>query len=650
MRGPSLFSMSGGIAGLVLCFFVDNHLSMLVDESKANLVRPLAQWKFFSQQNEDKDLFREFFWKNSRALYNGTFLEVGALDGVTFSNTLMYERELAWSGMLIEGCPSTAAQLEKNRGGVKTRNTIVMAAVCQKNESYINYTIPCNAMSGFNKNQGDAFMIQVHSARKSVRVSCKPLSEMIRDAKMSHIDLVSIDVEGYEVSLVKTIDFSQVSIGVLVIKVNHNNENELLVLRSILIKAGLESRGLQGMHYANEIWVNPCYSRRSEQWIPLLHVHEQLEKSAWRLNPCATIPSSNRMEIAERDRKNESTNFLKYVASFERLVQCRESITQMKLRTGEEEAMDEAAAEVYAKTGYHPITFTLSAHIFKKYAAMRRSVKKTKLMSAIVPGGAKLFLQEVDYMMEYASSWFALTKKKAGWDCMRHLEIIAAGCIPVFEHADLIPPYIMAFYPKALMRQIASSFSGATTRDMQRWRLLLLRHMESHLIAPKVIHAMEKMSGVSIHNSESRVLFIDERIPKVEDYLSLMVLTGLLERFGSEGVDVMFPVPYMYQGGVNHTFGGSKLYGNGFNYAWVLPGSPKLVARELILKRVTSCSYDAIVYGREGSTFWSEVSAAYNVEGMRKRVWILNGEDCCFNATNAGPNKGWSFFVRELIT
>lgn len=284
-------------------------------------VRPFENWQFYSQQEEDKDLVREFFWKKHMGfLFNGTFLEVGALNGVLYSNTLMFERELSWHGILIEGCPTTAAQLENNRGGPNSRNTIVKQAVCLESGNYINYTLPCDAMSGVAGRQGDAVMVREHDRKESVPVPCSPLSEMIRSANVFSIDLVSIDVEGYEVSLLKTINFTQVSIGVIVIEVNHNNDIELQEVKKILTESGFISRGLQGRHYANEIWVNPRYKRLGEQWVPIMHKHVQW--SQWRLQPCTDIPASNMVEIVERDRKNDSTNFEKYVASFGKFEHC----------------------------------------------------------------------------------------------------------------------------------------------------------------------------------------------------------------------------------------------------------------------------------------------------------------------------------------
>lgn len=46
----------------------------------------------------------------------GFFIEVGALDGETFSNTLYFEKSLGWKGLLIEPNPESFAQLSsKNR-------------------------------------------------------------------------------------------------------------------------------------------------------------------------------------------------------------------------------------------------------------------------------------------------------------------------------------------------------------------------------------------------------------------------------------------------------------------------------------------------------------------------------------------------------
>ena len=46
------------------------------------------------------------------------------------------------------------------------------------------------------------------------------------------------------------------------------------------------------------------------------------------------------------------------------------------------------------------------------------------------------FLEEDSYREELATSYFAVTMKKAGWDCMRHYEIASNGCVPCFHRLD----------------------------------------------------------------------------------------------------------------------------------------------------------------------------------------------------------------------
>jgi len=49
---------------------------------------------------------------------------------------------------------------------------------------------------------------------------------------------------------------------------------------------------------------------------------------------------------------------------------------------------------------------------------------------------------------------FAITKKKAGWDCARHYEIIFNHCLPIFENIESCPKNIMTLLPKNLLFEI----------------------------------------------------------------------------------------------------------------------------------------------------------------------------------------------------
>ena len=62
-----------------------------------NLLGQSTNRKYFSQEHQD-----EWVDKYLKQKTNGIFLEVGAVDGVSLSNTLFFERERNWTGILIE--------------------------------------------------------------------------------------------------------------------------------------------------------------------------------------------------------------------------------------------------------------------------------------------------------------------------------------------------------------------------------------------------------------------------------------------------------------------------------------------------------------------------------------------------------------------
>lgn len=89
-------------------------------------------------------------------------------------------------------------------------------------------------------------------------------------------------------------------------------------------------------------------------------------------------------------------------------------------------------------------------------------INKTQEYGSIIPGqGGYKFDIEQDYYNDYNKSYFGVTMKKAGWDCMRHYEILANNCIPYFTDLEECPDRILTNLPKELLleaKELANSF------------------------------------------------------------------------------------------------------------------------------------------------------------------------------------------------
>jgi hypothetical protein len=95
-----------------------------------------------------------------------------------------------------------------------------------------------------------------------------------------------------------------------------------------------------------------------------------------------------------------------------------------------------------------PITFAIPESQLIKGVPL-----KTKLFGTIVPSDLNtyIFNTELEYYQDYASSYYGITHKKAGWDCMRHYEILANRCIPFFTDLELCPVYTLSTFPKEII-------------------------------------------------------------------------------------------------------------------------------------------------------------------------------------------------------
>lgn len=96
--------------------------------------------------------------------------------------------------------------------------------------------------------------------------------------------------------------------------------------------------------------------------------------------------------------------------------------------------------------GVYPIHFAIPA----EKIGTQRPLAKNKILAHIDPRDRSTYIYatEREYYHDYASSLFAYTTKKGGWDCLRHYEIMSNGCIPIFLGLDECPATTLVNLPK----------------------------------------------------------------------------------------------------------------------------------------------------------------------------------------------------------
>ena len=105
-----------------------------------------------------------------------------------------------------------------------------------------------------------------------------------------------------------------------------------------------------------------------------------------------------------------------------------------------------------------PITFGIPT---SKLAMPNKN--KMQEYATCIPGQPEtyMFKSEQPYYEDYQKSFYGVTMKKAGWDCMRHYEILGNYCMPYFVGLEDCPKNTLANLPKELLlegRELANNF------------------------------------------------------------------------------------------------------------------------------------------------------------------------------------------------
>ena len=188
-----------------------------------------------SQNQEDENIVNLFF----KGACGGTYIELGALDGIRFSNSHFFWKALKWHGILIEPNPKSYEQLKLNR----PEDELFNYAICSQDKQVHFAEGHDGAISGVYEFMPLSFKELWHRGTKVEnlqKIFCRPLHSVIAESSLEDkfIDFLSLDVEGGEYEVIKTINFDLNQFGLILYEADSHNP-----IKNEAMKVFLEKKG-----------------------------------------------------------------------------------------------------------------------------------------------------------------------------------------------------------------------------------------------------------------------------------------------------------------------------------------------------------------------------------------------------------------------
>ncbi len=156
---------------------------------------------------------------------NGFFIDIGANDGVTISNSYYFEKELGWTGIAVEPMPAIFEKLQTNRSC-----DMVQGCVTPKpgKATFVELVGGPNMLSTLAEHdQGLTARRLTKSSKRhdiekrEIEVDCFTFASVIEKYNVKNIDFLSVDTEGGELDILKSVDFDKTPVKVISVENNY---------------------------------------------------------------------------------------------------------------------------------------------------------------------------------------------------------------------------------------------------------------------------------------------------------------------------------------------------------------------------------------------------------------------------------------------
>ena len=160
---------------------------------------------------------------HSSSFKSGYFVEFGALDGVTLSNTYWLEKELEWTGIVCEPNLDFSDELCKNRTCIVDKRCVWSAS-----GEILDFAVSSNPeLSTITSFEGSDVHAAARRGSKVSKVETVSLIDLLTEYDApKHINFLSVDTEGSELEILEAFDFSAYSFDFICVEHNFGGDRD----------------------------------------------------------------------------------------------------------------------------------------------------------------------------------------------------------------------------------------------------------------------------------------------------------------------------------------------------------------------------------------------------------------------------------------
>jgi FkbM family methyltransferase len=146
----------------------------------------------------------------------GFFVEAGANDGYQQSNTYVLERLHGWRGVLVEPVPALFEEAVRERPAARVFNCALVPADHPDREVTLHYGGLMTVVGGGRGSEdadrewvAEAHAVAQEEPEHEFRVAARTLSSLLDEVGAPEVDLLSLDIEGYEPQALRGLDLDR---------------------------------------------------------------------------------------------------------------------------------------------------------------------------------------------------------------------------------------------------------------------------------------------------------------------------------------------------------------------------------------------------------------------------------------------------------